>query len=189
MSPPSVGCTRRVKPRLRSPPPPAPWAGRWAAVPCTERRAPCSPFPHPHNWALPQLPRRCFEGEAAVPVCTWRMPKGEGGACWGVQGTGPGHSGTPFFFSGGPPVGVRWGGGGAGCGRPEDGGVWTVKTVNRPPPQPAHPQYAIYWAPLTRKRRIPRSPGTPTTGLHERGNDPSTDRKQRPDATCEGKNG
>ena len=36
--------------------------------------------------------------------------------------------------------------------------------------QPAHPQYTNYWAPLTRKRH---SPGTPTTGLRERGNDTS----------------
>ena len=39
----------------------------------------------------------------------------------------------------------------AGYGRPEDGGVWTAKTVKRPRQQPAHPQYANYWAPLTRK--------------------------------------
>ena len=30
----------------------------------------------------------------------------------------------------------------AGCGRPEDGGVWTAKTVKRPLQQPAQPQYA-----------------------------------------------
>ena len=40
----------------------------------------------------------------------------------------------------------------AGCGRPVDKGVWTAKTVKRPRQQPAHPQYANYWAPLTRKR-------------------------------------
>ena len=40
----------------------------------------------------------------------------------------------------------------AGYGRPVDGGVWTAKTVKRPRQQPAHPQYANYWAPLTRKR-------------------------------------
>ena len=40
----------------------------------------------------------------------------------------------------------------AGCGRPEDGGVWTAKTVKRPRQQPAQPQYANNWAPLTRKR-------------------------------------
>ena len=40
----------------------------------------------------------------------------------------------------------------AGYGRPVDRGVWTAKTVKRPWQQPAHPQYANYWAPLTRKR-------------------------------------
>ena len=36
-----------------------------------------------------------------------------------------------------------------------DRGAWTTKTVKRPRQQPAHPQYANYWAPLTRKRHIP----------------------------------
>ena len=40
----------------------------------------------------------------------------------------------------------------AGYGRPMDRGAWTAKTVKRPRQQPAHPQYANYWAPLTRKR-------------------------------------
>ena len=40
----------------------------------------------------------------------------------------------------------------AGYGRPADRGPWTAKTVKRPRQQPAHPQYANYWAPLTRKR-------------------------------------
>ena len=40
----------------------------------------------------------------------------------------------------------------AGYGRPEDRGVWTAKTVKRPRQQPAHPQYATYWAPLICKR-------------------------------------
>ena len=40
----------------------------------------------------------------------------------------------------------------AGYGRPVDRGVWTAKTVKRPWQQPAHPQYANYSAPLTRKR-------------------------------------
>ena len=43
----------------------------------------------------------------------------------------------------------------AGYGRPVDRGAWTAKTVKRPPQQPAHPQYANYWAPLTPKRHIP----------------------------------
>ena len=40
----------------------------------------------------------------------------------------------------------------AGYGRPVDRGAWTAKTVKRPRQQPAHPQYANYWALLTRKR-------------------------------------
>ena len=43
----------------------------------------------------------------------------------------------------------------AGYRRPVDRGVWTAKTVKRPRQQPAHPQYANYWAPLTHKRHIP----------------------------------
>ena len=43
----------------------------------------------------------------------------------------------------------------AGYGRPVDRGAWTAKTVKRPRQQPAHPQYANYWAPLTHKRHIP----------------------------------
>ena len=39
----------------------------------------------------------------------------------------------------------------AGYGRPVDRGACTSKTVKRPRQQPAHPQYANYWAPLTRK--------------------------------------
>ena len=64
----------------------------------------------------------------------------------------------------------------AGDGRPVDRGAWTANTVKRPRQQPAHPQYANYWAPLTRRRHIPphsAQPGTPTTGLRERGNDTS----------------
>ena len=46
----------------------------------------------------------------------------------------------------------------AGYGRPVDRGVWTATTVKRPRQQPAHPQYANYWAPLTRKwHTIPHS--------------------------------
>ena len=47
-----------------------------------------------------------------------------------------------------------WWTAGAGYGRPVDRGAWTAKTVKRPRQQPAHPQYANYWAPLTRKRHI-----------------------------------
>ena len=40
----------------------------------------------------------------------------------------------------------------AGYRRPVDRGVWTAKTVKQPRQQPAHTQYANYWAPLMRKR-------------------------------------
>ena len=36
-----------------------------------------------------------------------------------------------------------------------------AKTVKRPPQQPAQPQHANYWAPLTRKRYIPPHPAQP----------------------------
>ena len=39
----------------------------------------------------------------------------------------------------------------AGYGQPVDRGAWTAKTVKRPRQQPAHPQCANYWAPLTCK--------------------------------------
>ena len=39
--------------------------------------------------------------------------------------------------------------------------MWAAKTVKRPPQQPAHPQYANYWAPLTRKRHTMPHPAQP----------------------------
>ena len=87
----------------------------------------------------------------------------------------------------------------AGYGRPVDRGAWTAKTVKRPRQQPAHPQYANYWAPLTRKRHIPPRPAQPwhTKPLGSanaettpaRAPAAAADRTQRPDTTCEGKNG
>ena len=49
----------------------------------------------------------------------------------------------------------------AGYGRPVDRGVWTAKTVKRPRQQPEHPQYANYWALLTRKRHTMPHPAQP----------------------------
>ena len=87
----------------------------------------------------------------------------------------------------------------AGYGRPVDRGVWTAKTVKRPRQQPAHPQYANYWAPLTRQRHIHATFSTAPThqplGSANAETTPAgapaaaADRKQRPNATCEGKNG
>ena len=54
----------------------------------------------------------------------------------------------------------------AGYGRPVDRRAWTAKTVKRPRQQPAHPQYANYWAPLTRKRHIPPHSAQPRHTNH-----------------------
>ena len=43
---------------------------------------------------------------------------------------------------------------------------WTARTVKRPPQQPAQPQYANYWAPLTRKRHIPPHSAQPRHTNH-----------------------
>ena len=55
---------------------------------------------------------------------------------------------------------------GAGYGRPVDRGAWAAKTVKRPRQQPAHPQYANYRAPLTRKRHILPHPAQPQHTSH-----------------------
>ena len=54
----------------------------------------------------------------------------------------------------------------AGCGWPEDRGVWTAKTVKRPPQQPVQPQYANYWAPLTHKQHTMPHPAQPRHTNH-----------------------
>ena len=54
----------------------------------------------------------------------------------------------------------------AGYGRSVDRGVWTAKTVKRPRRQPAQPQYANYWAPLTRKRHTKPQPAQPQHTHH-----------------------
>ena len=69
--------------------------------------------------------------------------------------------------------------------------MWTGKTVKRPRHQPAQPQYANYWAPLTRKTAhhatSSTAPGMPSTGLRERGNDTgrSTGRSGRQNAATQ----
>ena len=80
----------------------------------------------------------------------------------------------------------------AGYRRPVDRGAWRAKTVKQPRQQPAQPQYANYWAPLTRKHATSSAaPAHQPLGFANVGNDTSksTDRKQQPGATCEGKNG
>ena len=75
----------------------------------------------------------------------------------------------------------------AGYGRLVDRGVWTAKTVKRPRQQPAHPQYANYWAPLTRKRHtMPHSAQSQHTNYwaprtqHQQEHRPQEHRPQRP---------
>ena len=54
----------------------------------------------------------------------------------------------------------------AGYGRPVDRCAWTAKTVKQPWQQPAQPQYANYWAPLTRKRHTMPHPAQPLHTNH-----------------------
>ena len=102
--------------------------------------------------------------------------------CWAFASMKQFRSVRSFTFAGG--------GGGA-----EDGGVWSAKTVKRPPQQPAQPQSASYWAPLAHKPPIMPHPAQPQHTNHWAPRTPAgepaaaADRKQRPNATCEGKNG
>ena len=69
----------------------------------------------------------------------------------------------------------------AGYGRPVDRGAWTAKTVKRPRQQPAHPQYANYWAPLARKRHtMPHSAHTNYWAPRTRKRHQQEHRPQRP---------
>ena len=83
----------------------------------------------------------------------------------------------------------------AGYGRPVDRGTWTAKTVKRPRRQPAHPQYANYWAPLAHHATFSTAPTHQLLGSANAETTPArapaaaADRKQQPDATCEGKKG
>ena len=72
------------------------------------------------------------------------------------------------------------------------------KQSNDPHNNQHNPQYANYWAPLTCKRHTPPHPAQPAHQPLGSVNAETTpagapaaaaDRKQRPDATCEGKNG
>ena len=71
----------------------------------------------------------------------------------------------------------------AGYGRPVDRGVWTAKTVKRPRQQTAH--HATFSTVPT--HQLLGSANTETTPAGAPA--AAADRTQRPDATCEGKNG
>ena len=87
----------------------------------------------------------------------------------------------------------------AGYGRPVDRGVWTAKTVKRPRQQPAHPPIRQLLGAADAQTAPPATFSTdPTHQLLGSANAETTPagapaaaahRKQRPDATCEGKNG
>ena len=54
----------------------------------------------------------------------------------------------------------------AGYGRPVDRGAWTANIVKQPRQQPAQPQYANYWVPLTRKGHTMPHPAQPRHTNH-----------------------
>ena len=103
-----------------------------------------------------------------------------------------------------PEGGIGRGGGGAGpseagYGRPVDGGVWTTKTVKRPRQQPAQPPVRQLLGAADAQTAHPATfstaPAHQRWGSANAGTTPAgalaaaADRTQRPDATCEGKNG
>ena len=87
----------------------------------------------------------------------------------------------------------------AGYGRPVDRGAWAAKTVKRPPQQPAQPPRRQLLGATDAQTAHPATSSTaPAHQLLGSANAETTpagapaaaaDRKQRPDATCGGKNG
>ena len=86
----------------------------------------------------------------------------------------------------------------AGCGRPEGGGVCAAKSVERPPQQPAQPPIRQLLGTANEQTEPATSSTAPTHRPLGSANAETTpagapaaaaDRTQRPDATCEGKNG
>ena len=87
----------------------------------------------------------------------------------------------------------------ARCGRLEDGGVWTAKTVKRPRQQPAQPpvcqRLGTADAQTAHPATFSTAPAHQPLGSANAETTPAraaaaaADRTQRPDATCEGKSG
>ena len=87
----------------------------------------------------------------------------------------------------------------AGDGRPVDRGVWAANTVKRPRQQPAHPPIRQLLGAADAQTAHPATSSTAPAhrplGSANAETTPAgapaaaADRKQRPDATCEGKNG
>ena len=77
----------------------------------------------------------------------------------------------------------------AGYGRPVDRGAWTAKTAKRTRQQPAQPQYANYWAPLTRKRHtMPHSAQPQHTNYWAPGTRKRHQQEHRPQRPAESSN-
>ena len=112
------------------------------------------------------------------------------GLCWGIGTPNPDPLGGPVLVRRISRFVIRHRGG---------GGAWTAKTVNRPPQQPAQPP--IHQLPGAADTQTAHHTTFSTAPAHQRlgsANAETTpagapaaaaDRTQRPDATCEGKNG
>ena len=160
------------------------WPGQPALLLPGARATPAQPasgggcLPQP-RWAV------CATGAGAHQGQTSREWERD---MWWTAGTargGAGHLGLMHTETE-TRRGRLWMACGRRCGR--------QKQSNDPRNNQHNPQYANYWAPLTRKRHIlPRH--TKPLGSANAETTPAgapaavADRKQRPDATCEGKNG
>ena len=120
---------------------------------------PQQPPPSPDNRTPPPHGLSALVGECGLKL---RIRQGRGGVCATGAGAHQGQTSREGEKDIWPGQHVEEQGtwasqkhSEAGYGRPVDRGVWTAKTVKRPRQQPAHPQYANYWAPLARKRHIP----------------------------------
>ena len=133
------------------------YANYWA--PLTHKRHPPHPAQprHTNDWAPRTRKRHQQEHRPQRPTersDPTQHAKGRTGDC-----PGPRKGATTRRN-------VTQGVGGGGYGRFVDRGAWMAKTVKRPRQQPAQPQYANYWAPLTRKRHTMPHPAQPRHTNH-----------------------
>ena len=144
---------------------------------------PCAKPPHPRRAVLGDASAHTIEGHGGEGCRKGIIPRGIGRGPLIVYPSGPSLISPP------PPsesCSPRPLGDVLSCPPPPHGGcrpgalyfvVGRGGQSNDPGNNQHNPQYANYWAPLTRKRHTPRhiqhSPNTPTTGLRERGNDTS----------------
>ena len=117
---------------------------------CPVRSLRCARDPRAHSWPSCRAARGRAEGvptapHAPAPENTTETPNFDGNSARCCSDTGEGGV-------------FRKGEGGhseAGYGRPVDRGSGQQKQSNDPHNNQHNPQYANYWAPLTRKRHIP----------------------------------